>query len=110
MQRIIELSTASGIDLDIFGGRCDMPRAVEHGSRESDSDYRARIERAIDERRIKNAKLSDTTMRDHFALEAMKLMGAGFSHMTMEDLEASLPMVAKASYSLADAMLAERAK
>lgn len=48
------------------------------------------------------------TLRDYFAGKAMQGISNGMSEMCLEDIERSIPISAKISYALADAMLAER--
>jgi hypothetical protein len=50
------------------------------------------------------------SLRDYFAAKAMQGLATTFEGMTLETIEESIPVVAKISMAMADAMLAERAK
>ena len=50
------------------------------------------------------------TLRDYSAAKAMQSGCQSFDNMSMENIEESIPTIAKISYAVADAMLAERAK
>lgn len=50
------------------------------------------------------------SLRDYFAAKAMQGLATTFEGMTLEVIEESIPIVAKISMAMADAMLAERAK
>ncbi len=48
------------------------------------------------------------TLRDYFAAKALQGFAAAMSEMCLEDIDKSIPVSAKISYALADAMLAAR--
>lgn len=106
MTRIIDLSTATGIDLDEFGRVLDTERLTD--PLECDSHYRKRLVDENEQRKLKRTPKSDMTLRDYFAAKAMQSLlyvGAG-KIGSPEGVEG----LASASFIIADAMLRGRAK
>ena len=50
------------------------------------------------------------SLRDYFAAKAMQGMTSAFDGMPLDSIADSIPRVASISYTMADFMLAERAK
>lgn len=107
-----KLDTATGYELDVFGGFVNTHRAAG----ESDESYRAKLKEVFrDDGGFAfgnyyqagdcTAKTGGMTLRDYFAARAMQ----GFC--AAPDMNgASLDSVVGQAFEIADAMLAERAK
>lgn len=95
-----DIDAAGSFELDSIGAKLGMTRDKWEG----DTSYR---------RRLKNSGMHVATpnmaLRDYFAAKAMQGFSASPS-MIDNNAPKSIAYVAAASYAMADAMLAERAK
>lgn len=113
-----QLEFATGHLLDEFGGYCDLERLAC----EPDNVFRDRIRTQslrsilVVPRSANAIKASDATLRDYFAAKAIQGMFANDSLLKRYAEDGMVNMVSPevlattAAYSIADAMLAERAK
>lgn len=102
------------IELDALGVLHDTPRHISGVQVEADVYYRERLKVVIAEK--SPMQMPPMSLRDYFAAKAIQGMFANdamlarFSHDGANDLIDPQVLAVTAAYSIADAMIAERAK
>lgn len=110
------IDVVGGRELDAYGAKVSCPRYVD----EADAEYRARLRQASSPADTRDygssafpepgmAQCGGMSLRDYFAAKAMQGFAASPSMIDNNESK-SIAYVVAASYAMADAMLAERAK